>query len=463
MKKNKLFNKMDLDMKLKLKTKAGFVSSVIALALLTGAIQPAAAQTSGLVDVYKLALAYDPTLAQAKAQYQSDQQQLIAVEGGLRPQIQADASYVNQNSISNASEVDTTDLSVTLNQSVYQHELWARIDQSELALNASQLTLKTAEQDLILKVTEAYFNVLLAQQTLKLFQSREESDRLQLESATASAEVGLASQVDVLQAKSNFDISKSNRINAENSLDIAKEELLKITGKDYGALKTLPMSTEFAEFDINLAEIENIAQTQNLGVQTALAQSEIAKQEIEVQKSGFWPTVSLQARINDTSYDNAGPNLQDNTRNTIGLNVSMPLYTGGTTDANVSSARFLNQKSLEALRDSKNQARLNARTQARNIERGEVLISALREAVKSNDAFLEAAEEGFKVGLKDLLEVFSARSNQVNARKNLIEALHNQVLNKLRLEATLGDLTEQDLMEFDQLLTTVGAVSTVAK
>ncbi|MBO1926714.1 TolC family outer membrane protein [Thiomicrorhabdus sp. 6S2-11] len=415
--------------------------------------QPVVAQTSGLVDIYQMALQYDPSLAQAKAQYQSDQQQLRALEGGLRPQIQADASYVNQNSISHASEVDSMDLSVTLNQSVYQHEMWARIDQSELALNASQLALKTAEQDLILKVTEAYFNVLLAQQTLKLFQSREESDRLQLESATASAEVGLASQVDVLQAKSNYDISKSNRINAENSLDIANEELMKITGQAYGALKTLPMTTKFPAYQLNLADIEQTAQTQNLAVQSALAQSQIAKQEIEVQKSGYWPTVSLQARLNDTSYDDA-PGVKDATGSAISFNVSMPIYSGGSTDANVSSARFQNQKSLEALRDSKNTARLNARSQARNIERGEVLIAALREAVKSNDAFLEAAEEGFKVGLKDLLEVFSARSNQVDARKNLIEALHNQVLNSLRLEAALGDLTEQDLIAFDQMLRT---------
>ncbi|CAN8141451.1 outer membrane protein [uncultured Thiomicrorhabdus sp.] len=430
------------------------LSSLLSVALFSGMAQPVVAQTSGLVDIYQMALQYDPSLAQAKAQYQSDQQQLRALEGGLRPQIQADASYVNQNSISHASEVDSMDLSVTLNQSVYQHEMWARIDQSELALNASQLALKTAEQDLILKVTEAYFNVLLAQQTLKLFQSREESDRLQLESATASAEVGLASQVDVLQAKSNYDISKSNRINAENSLDIANEELMKITGQAYGALKTLPMTTKFPAYQLNLADIEQTAQTQNLAVQSALAQSQIAKQEIEVQKSGYWPTVSLQARLNDTSYDDA-PGVKDATGSAISFNVSMPIYSGGSTDANVSSARFQNQKSLEALRDSKNTARLNARSQARNIERGEVLIAALREAVKSNDAFLEAAEEGFKVGLKDLLEVFSARSNQVDARKNLIEALHNQVLNSLRLEAALGDLTEQDLIAFDQMLRTV--------
>ncbi|BBP45830.1 outer membrane channel protein [Thiosulfatimonas sediminis] len=455
MKKSKRINMLDKKMKSNFCPQKRLASAIaFSLSLV---VLPAAAQTAGLVDVYKMARDYDPRLAQAKAQYQADQQQLIALEGGLRPQIQADLNYANQSSIRNASDIDTTDLSLTLNQSLYQHELWARIDQSELALTTSELALKTAEQDLILNVTEAYFAVLLAQQTLKLFQSREESDRLQLESATASAEVGLASQVDVLQAKSNYDISKSNRINAENSLDIAQEELQKITGQALDQLKTLPIQTEFAPLQLNLSDIEKTAQMQNLAVQTANTQAQIAKQEIEVQKSGYWPTVSLQARINDTSYDRVGSSssLQDNTRNTISFNVSVPIYSGGSTDANITAARFQSQKSLEALRDSKNQARVNARTQARNIQRGEVLIAALREAVKSNDAFLAAAEEGFKVGLKDLLEVFSARSNQVNARKNLIEALHNQVLNQLRLEATLGDLSEQDLQQFDQLLRTL--------
>ncbi|QKI89281.1 TolC family outer membrane protein [Thiomicrorhabdus xiamenensis] len=414
-----------------------------------GLSQGANAKANGLIDVYQMALQYDPVLAQAKAQYEADKEQLNALEGGLLPQIQAGASYTNSDSSLSGYDAEYTNMSLTLNQSVYQHELWARIDQSEIALQASQIALQTAEEELILKVTEAYFNVLLAEQTLELYKSREKADLLQLESAQASAEVGLASQVDVLQAKSSYDLSKSNRINAENSLDLAQEELLKITGKPFESLKMLPLETQLPHYELSLAEVETRAQETNLGVRASVYQAQIAKQEIEVQKSGHWPTVSAQAQYNDRNYQTDQSDVSDTS---IGVNVTVPLYTGGSTTSNVSAARFASQKSNEALRDSKNLARLNARSQVRNIQRGEVLIAALREAVKSNDAFLEAAEEGYKVGLKDMLEVLSARANQVDARKNLVEALHNQVLNRLRLESALGDLTPQDLEEFDRLL-----------
>ncbi|MBO1924941.1 TolC family outer membrane protein [Thiomicrorhabdus sp. 6S3-12] len=414
-----------------------------------GLSQGAHAKANGLIDVYQMALQYDPVLAQAKAQYEADKEQLNALEGGLLPQIQAGASYTNSDSSLSGYDAEYTNMSLSLNQSVYQHELWARIDQSEIALQASQVALQTAEEELILKVTEAYFNVLLAEQTLELYKSREKSDLLQLESAQASAEVGLASQVDVLQAKSSYDLSKSNRINAENSLDLAQEELLKITGKPFESLKMLPLETQLPHYELSLAEVENQAQENNLGVRASVYQAQIAKQEIEVQKSGYWPVVSAQAQYNDRNYQTDQSDVSDTS---IGVNVTVPLYTGGSTTSNVSAARFASQKSNEALRDSKNLARLNARSQVRNIQRGEVLIAALREAVKSNDAFLEAAEEGYKVGLKDMLEVLSARANQVDARKNLVEALHNQVLNRLRLESALGDLTPQDLEEFDRLL-----------
>lgn len=414
-----------------------------------GLSQGAQAKANGLIDVYQMALQYDPVLSQAKAQYEADKEQLNALEGGLLPQIQAGASYTNSDSSLSGYDAEYTNMSLTLNQSVYQHELWARIDQSEIALLASQVALQSAEEELILKVTEAYFNVLLAEQTLELYKSREKADLLQLESAQASAEVGLASQVDVLQAKSSYDLSKSNRINAENSLDLAQEELLKITGKPFDSLKMLPMQTQLPHYELSLAEVENKAQMNNLGVRASVYQAQIAKQEIEVQKSGHWPVVSAQAQYNDRNYQTDQSDVSDSM---IGLNVTVPLYTGGSTTSNISAARFASQKSNEALRDSKNLARLNARSQVRNIQRGEVLIAALREAVKSNDAFLEAAEEGYKVGLKDMLEVLSARANQVDARKNLVEALHNQVLNRLRLESALGDLTPQDLEEFDRLL-----------
>jgi len=175
---------------------------------------------------------------------------------------------------------------------------------------------------------------------------------------------------------------------------------------------------------------------------------------VEAQRAGHWFTANLQAKVTDSDYSGyAGNAYNDNTNTRIGVSVSVPLYSGGTTSAQVSEARFKQTSAQQAFRDSREQARLNARIQVRSVERGESLIAALREAVKSNASFLEAAEEGYKVGLKNLLEVLTARSNLFNARRNLIEAMHGQVLNRLNLEATVGDLKADDLVKYDALMT----------
>ena len=413
----------------------------------------AVASELGLVEAYELALKNDPTFTQAELQLKSDDQSIQAIKGALYPQVQATGNHRRNNSSAASSDVNSTEFALTLNQSIYQQDIWARYDQSKTALEISQLGVQSAKQNLILTVADAYFQVLLAKQNLTLFKTKEESDFTQLESAKASVEVGLASRVDVLQAKSSYDLSRSDRISAENALDIAKENLAKIIGQnvDENSLKQLMMQAQVPVSEFEADKVQNQAKMNNLAVRQTQAQLEVAIKEIEVQKAAYWPSFSMQASVSDTQYS-GNDNYQDRNDASVNFNVTVPIYTGGATNANVESSRYQKKISQEQLRDAVKSAKLEARTQLRNIQKGENLISALREAVKSNDAFLEAAEEGYKVGLKDLLEVLSARANQVQARKNLIEAMHNQILNYLRLEAALGDLNMDDLARFNALL-----------
>ncbi|WP_019556171.1 TolC family outer membrane protein [Thiomicrorhabdus arctica] len=436
-------------------SRLGFVVSSGVLCLATvNSVQASA--TAGLMDVYQMASLHDAKLSQARVQYQADRQGLKTAKSYLLPQIQADGSYFKTDSSNDSYDMSVRDLSLTLNQPLYQHETWAAYEQVKQSLKTSEYVMQSAEQDLILRVTEAYFNVLLAQQDLQLFKAKENADNTQLERAQASSEVGLASRVDVLQAKSSYDLSKSDRITGENSLDISLEQLSKLTGQSLTRLKGLSMQVALPKADRNTLELESRVDTQNLAVKQAASQVLTAEQEIEVKKGGYWPSVNFQAKYTDSAYSdfNGRPSYftTDAQKTSVGVTVTVPLYSGGGTDSQVSAARYQFTVAKEALRDSKEQARLNVRIQARTLEAGESLISALREAVKSNDAFLAAAEEGYQVGLKSLLEVLTARSNQYAARKNLVAAIHNQVLNTLRLESSLGDLTIDDLMVFDKLL-----------
>lgn len=430
--------------------KRKFLFGLICSGLATNSVSVyAESDTSGLIDIFQMAQKEDATLAQNQYQFQADQANLNSIEGGLYPQISLDANY-NRTRSAGTSDYDIFNKSLNLQQSLYQHELWARIKQSKQALKYSNLQVAAAEQELILRTTEAYFKVLLAEKNVELIQAQVDADAKQLETAQASAEVGLASRVDVLQAQSSYDLSRSQLISTQNALDIAKSELETLIGQQAPKLKVLDVNTRFTYKQLDKVALQDSAKINNLNVKLAQAAFDIAQQEVEVAKSGYWPTVSATASLKDTDYLTGTGN--EGTSNAINVNFSLPVFTGGAVASNVDAARFGSKKSAEVLKDTKKSARLSTQVYVRNLEQGKALIAALREAVKSNDTFLEATEEGYKVGLKDLLDVLSARANQLQANKNLMEAMHNQMLNRLRLEAALGDLTVQDLREVDAYL-----------
>lgn len=430
---------------------------MVGCTLLSPMTTVSAATAYGLSDVYQMAASHDATLTQAHAQFLADEERLGQARAALLPSLQADASVFQIDSNQNNQDVNTQDVSLTLNQSLYKHELWAGYDLVKHSVDLARYRYQDAQQALILRVTQAYFNALLAQKTLQLLVAKEKADKNQLDRAEASAEVGLASRVDVLQAKSSYDLSKSERINAQNNVDIQLDGLTQLIGQPIRHLKSFSVDT--ALFAATVVEqdattLEQLAMSRNLQIKQVQTQVESARSDIDVKKGGFWPSVNLQAKMSDTQYSNfqAGASYQDSQKTSVGVTVSLPLFSGGDSLSKVAAARHSLTASQAALRAQQEAVQLEVRSKVRNLQRGESLIMALEEAVKSNDAFVEAAEEGYKVGLKSMLEVLSARSNQMAARKNLAEARHNHVLNKLRLEAAIGDLTADDLQAFEPLL-----------
>ncbi|GAB6070192.1 outer membrane channel protein TolC [Thiomicrorhabdus hydrogeniphila] len=456
--------KADLIQKNRTKRVAKFSYTAIAGVVLALNSSLSYAEGLGLQDVYQMALQHDATLAQAESQFNADSESVATAKSALLPHITADGSYYVTDSSYDPSDNHARDLSLNLNQPLYQHDSWARYEQAKYTVDLADATLRNAQQDLILRVTQAYFDVLLAQQNLRLSQTKEKADYTNYETAQASAELGLSSKVDVLQAKSSYDLSKSETISVENSLNVALEALSKLTGQpvirfEKNNLKQLMPNVVLPPEKRPVYQLVKQAETNNLQVKQSEAQLSSATEEIEVQRGGYYPTVSLKASYSDTAYSDFDTNYTSsyNDKNTtsVGVVVSMPLYSGGGTNSQVAAAKYQTMASQEALRDAKESAKLNVRTLKRNLEQGHKLIAALREAVKSNDAFLESAEEGYKVGLKSMLEVLTARTNQTSAHKNLIEAIHNQVINKLNLEASLGDLTVDDIMKYEPLLQSV--------
>lgn len=441
-----------------------WIKKPLAIALLFASTQAYSAYS--LMDVYQMSLQHDAVLAQAKAKFEADKQGVTTARAPLLPQISAQGTYGHNNSSINTGDVTTRDLSVTINQSLYKKDNWARYKQAQFNLKSARYAVENAQQSLIERTSQAYFKVLLSQENLSLAKAKEEADKTQWDRANASAEVGLASKTDVLQAKSSYDLSLSDRITAENNLDVAYEELAKLTGKSIHRLKVVSLNTRLPEQKLVMSNWVAQAKAHNLTALQARAQSEVASQEIKIQKAGHWFDVGIQATYDDKAYSNynssASSLYQDKNNLYVGAYVNVPLYSGGGVSSKVTAARFNYKSAMEASRNAQEQAVLDARIQVRNIERGMALVSALREAVKSNDAFLEAAEEGYKVGLKNLLEVLTARTNKFKARRDLTDAMHKVILARLQLEATVGKLNEAQLAKINTLLTNPVVASSVA-
>ncbi|HEY9018749.1 TolC family outer membrane protein [Thiomicrospira sp.] len=427
--------------------------SAISAGLLTSLPSQAA---PGLVDIYQMALLHDAQLAQARARYDAEREVMTQARSLLLPKIDARATLQQNESNSDRSTGSDQILSVSLEQPLFNREAFSRYDQAKYQLESSEISYRLAQQSLIERVSSVYFDVLLAEQNLALATSKQEADKIQWEKAQASSDVGLASRTDVLQTRSAYDLSISTRINAENTLDSAYEAMTKLTGKPVRQIKQLVLDVALPKLNMDKTALELKAEVDNLQVRLAQQDYLVASEEVEAQKSGHWFNVSLNAQVSDTSY--SGYNTTgfttrfDNQNTSVGITLNVPLYRGGATSSQVSEARFNSQAANISVRDAREQARLDARVQAQNLQRGYSLVAALREAVKSSEAFLEAAEEGYRVGLRNLIDVVTARANLFDAQSNLAEALHNLLLTQLRLQNTLGELNVDHLREIDQLL-----------
>ncbi|GAB6034174.1 outer membrane channel protein TolC [Galenea microaerophila] len=411
------------------------------------------AGTVGLSQVYQMAAEHDATLAKARAQYEADQKIERLAQAPLMPQVSAGGAWQSQNSSIKTQYDRTSSVNLTVNQSLYQRGNWLKVEQAKHQVLSAKYAYQNAEQDLIERVVDAYFQVLIAQQDLALAKTKELADKTQWDKVQTSANVGLASNTDVLQAKSSYDLSKSDRINAQAGLDIAVENLAKLTGQPLTDLKTLRSDISLRQFDTRLDPWLNLVETQNFSVLQLKNQVVSAQKQIQIEKSNhFWPQVGLQASLQRswTHYDSPSNDVNaDNA--SVSVSVTVPLYEGGAVLTQVDQARAKLKVAQQALRETEESIKLQTRNLVHSIQRGQALVVALREAVKSNDAFFESAEEGYRVGTQSLLEVLTARTGQFKARRDLTSALHSLVLNQLKLKAVVGQLTPEVLAKYDAL------------
>lgn len=438
--------------------KKTLVSLVLGLAVSSGAL------ADDLATIYELAQANDPIINRAKAQKDAAYAGIAVSRANLLPQISGTLSYSDSTRETlfgpNVVDIDSSTLAadITLNMSLYDHANWLGLDRAELVAQQSDASLGANMQNLMLRSTNAYLAVLREQDSVEFVKAELRAIERQLEQTKQRFNVGLTAITDVHEAQANFDNTVARQIRAENLLELRLEELREITGKYHSRISILDTeSFDAAPPSPTTADAwMEIAEESNLDLLAQRFARDIAKQDIDITRSGHYPTLGL--RLNYGTSDNeqtfngeksTPPRLDDSS---IGLSLSVPIYQGGSVSANTDRSRANYVVASENLELTYRQTVRSVRSSFNDVKAAISTIRALQQSVISAESALTATEAGFDVGTRTIVDVLNSTRNVFDARRNLADARYNFITAIVSLKQAAGTLKESDLMDINSVL-----------
>jgi outer membrane protein len=436
-------------------------NTVIA-ALLASAFLSANACATDLLQIYQLALANDATYASARAQLAAGQEAVVQGRATLLPAIGASGNYnrtdgnVVSAGIGVARNGTSNGYRVALSQPLFNWASWQQYQQSKLSVAASEAQFAQAYQDLIVRVSQAYFDVLAAQDTLASVQAQKAAITEQLASAKRNFEVGTATITDTHEAQARFDLAVAQELAAINDLEIRRTALQQIIGKPPGELAPLRAG-------INLnppqpAQIEawvDTAETQNYSVIGQQLAREIAQREIKRTRAGHYPTVNLVASRSHSDQRGSSitiPSASASDTNAVGVEWNIPLFSGFAVTSRVREAIALEDRARANLEVARRAAAQAARQHYVGVNSGLARVRALQAAEVSSQSALESNRLGYQVGVRINIDVLNAQQQLFVTRRDLARARYDTLVNGLRLQAAAGVLKEDDVVELNGML-----------
>lgn len=406
-----------------------------------------------LLDIYRDAMQHDPQVRAAEASWLASQEALPQSRAGLLPQISARA-YRNRSTDDPKHATSTTGYTsgygLELSQSLYNHQNYVRLRQANALMAQATASYEAEQQGLILRVSSAYFNLLSAKDDLATAEANKTAIGQQLRQTQQRFEVGLSAITDVHEAQAAFDAAVAGEIAAQNGVDIAREALREIVGRQPGQLARL--GSEMPLISPEPADIEawvNTALEQNLGLLAVDAGARQAAEGINLSRAGHYPTLGLSA-----SYDHGDRLLQgmEGNRTTVGVQLSVPIYSGGLTTSQTREARARYNEANERLEQQRRATVRDARTAYMNVIAGTSQVQARRQALSSAQTAQEATEAGFEVGTRTMVDVLQAQSLRFLAERDYARARYDYALAILQLKAAAGSLAEADVAELSSWL-----------
>lgn len=414
-----------------------------------------------LMQTYREALDNDPTYAAASATLSAAQEKLPQGRAGLLPNINLSANTTwNDTELSSHNgptiskpKYNANAYQLTLSQPLFRWQNWISYDQAGLQVAQAEANFAQARQDLILRVSQAYFDVLYAAESLTAVQANKAAIAQQLELAKKSFEVGTATITDTHEAQARYDLASAQEIAAESDLEVKKRTLQAILGKEPGLLAQLRNSAELNRPQPdNMQDWVSAAEKDSLAVQAQQAAANIADREVEKQKAGHYPTVDLVANAGySKSYTPTFGTYDTNFQN-VGIQLNVPIFTGGQTSSRQREASANRSAALSGVEAAKRAAALGARQYYLGVANGLAQIKALKAALVSSQSALESNKLGYEVGVRINIDVLNAENQVYVTRRDLAKATFDTLMAQLRLKAATGTLDEQELTRVNALL-----------
>lgn len=421
----------------------------------------AMSQAENLMQVYQQARLSNPDLRRSAADRDAAFEKINEARSPLLPQLGLGADYGYSNGYRDAKGVNSsaTSASLSLTQTIFDMSRWRALTLQEKSAGIQDVTYQTDQQTLILNTATAYFNVLSAIDALSYTEAQKQAIYRQLDQTTQRFNVGLVAITDVQNARSQYDNVLANEVTARNNLDNAVENLRQVTGNYYPSLASLNVDGFKTNKPDAVNNLLQEAEKRNLSLLQARLSQDLAREQIRYAETGHMPTVGLTAStgVSDTSYSGSRTNsaqYDDSNmgQNKIGLNFTLPLYSGGSVTSQVKQAQYSFVGASEQLESAHRSVVQTVRSSFNNVNASISTINAYKQAVVSAQSSLDAMEAGYSVGTRTIVDVLDATTTLYNAKQQLSSARYNYLINQLNIKQALGTLNEQDLVALNATL-----------
>ncbi len=441
------------------------IPSIRILAGLAIGIAAVPAFGADLLAIYRDAQKEDAVFAAARANLLAGQEKMPQGLAGLLPVVTltSNTQYNDRDlqfrgagaPLSSSSRFNSNGVNVVATQPLFRAQNWITYEQAKNQVSQAEAVFLQAGHDLMLRVSQAYFDVLLAENNVALAAAQKTAYAEQLAQAKRNFEVGTATITDANDAQARHDLAFSQEIGAQNDLEVKKQAVRQIIGRVAPALSKIG-----GGFTPQLPAPNNmeswVEQSTGASPQVRVAQMafDVATQEVARNRGGHLPTLDAVASYSDQAQAVGiqGGSGFDSTTKYIGLQLSLPIYQGGLTSSKVREALANQEKARQELENTKRTVAHNARTAFLGVANGVAQVKALETALVSSQSSLDSTKLGQEVGVRTQVDVLNAQQQLISTRRDYAQAIYGYAINVLKLKAATGTLSETDLAYVNQWL-----------